>query len=217
MKKKLPLKDLFIIRTWRISISFFSSLDKRHCINKKKKKKIVNQPLHSNSDKDIFVLNIRFSAIMSVLQISCSLIVSRKETKKKKKRTSSKPMYNKPFVFRSIFSPSLLVWYEDEHTVSFSFFFFDNRVIFRRINIPYSRMTRFCSSFFYHLLIRKIETASFPFSLVKCFFFFFYLTTIRFHFLTRFEDKRSRILFLWWQYTNAFFNIFPNNFKMQFL
>lgn len=86
MKKKLPLKDLFIIRTWRISISFFSSLDKRHCINKKKKKKIVNQPLHSNSDKDIFVLNIRFSAIMSVLQISCSLIVSRKETKKKKKK-----------------------------------------------------------------------------------------------------------------------------------
>lgn len=122
-------------------------------------------------------------------------------------------MYNKPFVFRSIFSPSLLVWYEDEHTVSFSFFFFENRVIFRRINIPYSRMTRFCSSFFYHLLIRKIEIASFPFSLVKCFFFFFYLTTIRFHFLTRFEDKCSRMLFLWWQYTNAFFYIFPNNFE----
>lgn len=95
---------------------FFSSLDKRHCINKKRKKN--SEPTkHSNSDKDIFVLNIRFSAIMSVLQISCSLIVSRK--KKKNKFESN---VQQTLCISLHFFP-LLVWYEDERTVSVSFFF----------------------------------------------------------------------------------------------
>lgn len=113
----MPLKDLFIIRTWRISISF-SVRWINVIVSIKKEKKIVNQPLHSNSDKDIFVLNIRFSAIMSVLQISCSLIVSRKKKKKNKFESN----VQQTLCISLHFFP-LLVWYEDERTVSVSFFF----------------------------------------------------------------------------------------------
>ena len=158
----------------------------------------MNQPLHSNSDKDIFVLNIRFSAIMSVLQISCSLIVSRKEKKKKKKKKKEQvrnQCTTNPLYFAPFFPPPFL--FDTKMNIPFLFLSSFLRIeLFFVVSIPYSRMTRFCSSFFYQLLIRKIEIASFPFSLVKCFFSFFYLTTIRFHFLTRFEDKCSRMLFL---------------------
>lgn len=69
--------------------------------------------------------------------------------------------------------------------------------------------------FFYQLLIRKIEIASFLSIIsVKCFFFLFNDDTISL--LICVEDKRSEYIFMM-QYTDAFIYFFPNNFKMQFL
>lgn len=131
---------------------FFSSLDKRHCINKKRKK-IVNQPLHSNSDKDIFVLNIRFSAIMSVLQISCSLIVSRKKKKNKFESNVQQTLCISLHFFPSLFDIKMSAPFLFLSSFWESSYFHRMNTIFEDDTIPFQ--------FFYQLLIRKIEIASF--------------------------------------------------------